>query len=140
MQTPSPLPSEAEAFVKEWLGDKWSAKALPGDASVRAYFRIAAPDGKTYMLAYYPPEVRPQLKRFMDAYNAVSPHGRVPNVLRHSEAVVVQHDAGDRTLFDLLHDDPAEGGKLYRVAIDLLVDFQRSPAQEINPPFTAGFF
>ena len=25
-------------------------------------------------------------------------------------------------------------------AIDLLVDFQRSPASEINPPFTSGFF
>ena len=140
MQTPSPLPSEAEAFVKQWLGERWSAEALPGDASVRAYFRIAAPDGETYMLAYYPPEVRSQLKRFMAAYDAVSPHGRVPGVVRHSDVAVVQKDVGDRTLFDLLHADPAQGGPLSRVAIDLLVDFQRSPAHEINPPFTSGFF
>lgn len=136
----SPLPAEAEAFVKEWLGNGWSAQALPGDASVRAYFRIAAPDGKTYMLAYYPAEVRPQLQRFMAAYEAVSPHGRVPGVLRHSDVAVAQNDVGDRTLFDLIHDRPAEGVRLYRAAIDLLVDFQRSPANEINPPFTAGFF
>ena len=140
MQTGSPLPSEAEAFVTEWLGKKWSAQALAGDASVRAYFRIAAPDGQTYMLAYYPPEVRPQLRRFMAAYDAVSPHGSVPGVVRHSDAAVVQLDVGDRTLYDLLHDDREEGVGLYRAAIDLLVGFQRSPAQEINPPFTAGFF
>jgi len=140
MQIGSPLPYEAEAFVTEWLGERWSAEALPGDASVRAYFRIAAPDGKTYMLAYYPPEVRPQLRQFMAAYEAVSPHGSVPGVVRHSDAAVVQHDVGDRTLYDLLHDDRDEGVRLYRSAIDLLVGFQRSPAQEINPPFTAGFF
>src|SRR5450759_345694 len=136
----SSLPAEAETFVKEWLGDRWTAQALPGDASVRADCRIAGPDGKTYMLAYYPPEVRSQLKRFMAAYEAVSQHGRVPDVLRHSDAAVMQHDVGDRTLFDLLHDNPVEGVRLYRAAIDLLVEFQRSPAREINPPFTAGFF
>jgi N-acetylmuramate 1-kinase len=140
MSMSSPLPAEAEAFVKESLGDQWTARALAGDASVRAYFRIAGLDGKTYMLAYYPPEVRTQLRRFMAAYEAVSPHARVPSVLRHSDVAVMQNDVGDRTLFDLLHDDAREGVPLYRAAIDLLVGFQRSPAGEINPPFTAGFF
>ena len=144
MQTSSPaslLPTEAEAFVREWLGESsYSVQALPGDASVRAYYRIAAPDGRTYMLAYYPPEVRSQLRRFMAAYEAVSQHGRVPGVLRHSEAAVVQNDVGERTLFDLLHQDRDEGVNLYRAAIDLLVDFQRSQAADINPAFTSGFF
>ncbi|HEY3057223.1 MAG TPA: phosphotransferase [Thermoanaerobaculia bacterium] len=139
MTSPS-LPAEAEAFVREWLGERWTAKALPGDASVRAYFRIGVPNGKTYMLAYYPAEVRSQLRRFMAAYEAVSPHGRVPDVLRASDVAVLQNDVGDRTLFDLVHDDREEGVRLYRAAIDLLVDFQRSPGREINPPFTAGFF
>src|SRR6266540_2000983 len=112
-----PLPAEAEAFVREWLGERWTAQALPGDASVRAYFRIAAPDGNTYMLAYYPPEVRAQLRRFMAAYEAVSPHGRVPEVLRASDFAVMQRDVGDRTLFDLVHDDRGVGVRLYRAAI-----------------------
>jgi N-acetylmuramate 1-kinase len=140
MSTSSPLPAEAEAFVKEWLGAGWTAQALPGDASVRAYFRIVASGGKTYMLAYYPPEVRTQLQRFMAAYEAVSTHGRVPDVLRHSEFAVMQHDVGDRTLFDLIHENREEGVRLYRAAIDLLAGFQRSPGRDINPPFTAGFF
>ena len=140
MTAPAPLPIEAERFVTEWLGRGWSAKALPGDASVRAYYRITGSGGETYMLAYYPPEVREQLRRFMAAYQAVSQHGQVPEVLRHSEAAVAQRDVGDRTLFDLLHDDRERGVRLYRSAIDLLVAFQRSPAFDINPPFTPGFF
>jgi N-acetylmuramate 1-kinase len=134
------LPSEAIAFLSECLGEQWKAEPLAGDASVRAYFRVIGPDQKSYMLAYYPEEVRGQLRRFMAAYTAVSPHGRIPAVVRHSESAVLQDDVGDRTLFDLLHKDRETGVRLYRSAIDLLVDFQRAPAREINPPFTSGFF
>lgn len=134
------LPAEAASFLSEYLGDQWKAEPLAGDASVRAYFRIVGADQKTYMLAYYPEEVRGQLRRFLAAYTAVSPHGRIPGVLRHSDCAVLQNDVGDRTLFDLLHSDPATGVRLYRSAIDLLVDFQKAPAGEINPPFTSGFF
>ena len=41
------------------------------DASVRRYFRIRMPDGSSQMLAYYPREVRAQLRQFLDAYKAV---------------------------------------------------------------------
>lgn len=135
----STVPAEAAAVLRQWLGEDWSATPLAGDASVRAYYRVVQPGG-TYMLAYYPPEVRDQLRRFMDAYRAVAPHARVPEVLQHCDFAVLQRDVGDRTLFDLLHADPVEGVRLYRAAIDLLVAFQRSPAREINPAFTAGFF
>jgi aminoglycoside/choline kinase family phosphotransferase len=138
--TTSALPDEATEFVNAWLGNGWTARPLAGDASVRAYYRISTPDHKTYMLAYYPLEVRAQLRRFLDAYAAVSPHGRVPEVLQHSGFAVVQHDVGDKTLYDLLHADRGQGLKLYRAAIDLLVGFQHAAAAEINPPFTAGFF
>src|SRR5262245_65386793 len=117
----SPLPDDAAAFLTECVGEGWTARALFGDASVRRYFRVTLPDGSTRMLAYYPAEVRAQLGTFLDAYRAVAPYGRVPKVLRHSDAAVLQHDVGDRTLFDLLHDDRAEGVRLYRAAIDALV-------------------
>ncbi|MEK6374427.1 MAG: phosphotransferase [Acidobacteriota bacterium] len=135
-----PLPDDAAAFLTECVGDGWTARALFGDASVRRYFRVTLPDGSTRMLAYYPVEVRPQLRTFLDAYNAVVPHGRIPEVLHYSDAAVLQSDVGDRTLFDLLHDDRSEGVRLYREAIDALVSFQRATAGSINPPFTAEFF
>lgn len=140
MSTSNPLPDEAAAFLRGRIGEEWSVQPLAGDASVRAYFRIVRPDGSTYMLAYYPPELRAQLQRFLGAYDAVSAHGRIPEVLHHSEEVILQVDVGDRTLFDLLHDDREEGLRRYRQAIELVVAFQRAGDAAINPPFTAEFF
>jgi len=136
----STLPEEAAAHVTEWLGPGWTARALAGDASVRAYFRIAAADGTSYILAYYPEEVRPQLARFLGAYESIAPHGRVPEVLKHCELAVLQHDVGDRTIFDVLHEDRADGLRLYGAAVDLLVAFQKAEDRRLNPPFTAEFF
>ncbi|HEY0159683.1 MAG TPA: phosphotransferase [Thermoanaerobaculia bacterium] len=136
----SSLPSEAAHYLDNWLGSGWTATPLAGDASVRAYYRVAAPDGTSYMLAYYPEEVRPQLARFLGAYEAVAPHGRVPEVLQHSDFAVLQRDVGDRTLFDVLHQDREEGLRLYRAALDLLAGFQRAPDRGLNAAFTAEFF
>jgi len=136
----SALPEEAAAFLRECVGDAWSAEPLAGDASVRRYFRVKLKDGSTQMLAYYPREVRAQLRQFLDAYRAVHPHGSVPEVLRYSDAAVLQVDVGDRTLFDLLHQDRVQGIRLYRKAIDTLVAFQRATSSEVNPPFSSDFF
>jgi N-acetylmuramate 1-kinase len=133
------LPSDASQHLTSWLGPNWSVRPLAGDASVRAYYRVTGPDGKSYILAYYPEEVRSQLARFLGAYDAVSPHVRAPEVLHHSEACVLQHDAGERTLFDVLHDDREDGVRLYHAALELLVDFQKTECS-INPPFTAASF
>ena len=134
------LPADAAQYVDQWLGAGWTARPLAGDASVRAYYRIEMPDGRTYMLAYYPPEVRAQLMRYLGATESVAPHARVPEVLQHCDAAVLQHDVGDRTLFAVLHDDREQGLRLYRAAIDLLAAFQKAPDRALNPPFTAGFF
>ncbi|HWW61573.1 MAG TPA: phosphotransferase [Thermoanaerobaculia bacterium] len=133
------LPDEVLACVREWLGDRWTARPLAGDASVRAYFRIGKPDGETVILTYYPEEVRPQLQRFLDAYAAVAPHARIPRLLHSSDLAALQVDVGDRTLYDVLHHDREEGIRLYREAIAMLIPFQRA-ASDLNAPFTAEFF
>src|SRR4051794_13047082 len=120
------LPDEATALLREVVGDDWMVEPLPGDASVRAYYRIRRPDGSSVMLTYYPAEVRSQLGRFLRAYEAVSPHAPIPELLRASDTTVLQHDVGDRTLFDVLHADREEGVRLYRAAIDALIRFQQS--------------
>jgi aminoglycoside/choline kinase family phosphotransferase len=134
------LPPEAARYVNDWLGDGWTARPLAGDASVRAYYRITGPDRTTYILAYYPEEVRAQLARFLGAYEAVSPHGRVPGVLQSCDVAVLQYDAGDRTIFAVLHEDREEGLRLYREALELLAAFQHAPDVALNAPFTAQFF
>lgn len=134
------LPSEVLAVVEEWLGAGCRVEPLAGDASVRAYYRVRTADGSPVMLAYYPEEVRPQLARFVRAYEALVPHARVPEVLRSSESVVLQHDVGDRTIFELLHEDRAAGIEAYRAAVELIVAFQRAGDPGLNAPFTAEFF
>jgi N-acetylmuramate 1-kinase len=134
------LPHDAATYVTHWLGPGWRADPLAGDASVRAYYRVTAADGASYILTYYPEEVRPQLTRFLGAYNAVAAHGPVPEVLQSCDLAVLQRDVGNRTLFDVLHEDREEGIRLYRRAIDLLAAFQKAPDAQLNPPFTAEFF
>jgi len=136
----SSLPEEAATWLNRWLGPGWTARPLAGDASVRAYYRVAEADGRTHMLAYYPEEVRHQLARFLGAYDVLTSHVRIPEVLHHADVAVLQHDVGDRTLFDVLHEDREEGIRLYRAAIELLADFQHAGRCELNAPFTAGFF
>ena len=133
------LPSDAAEKLNEWLGPHWSAQPLAGDASVRAYFRVTGEDGTTYIATYYPEEVRSQMGRVLGAFEAVAPYGPVPKMLHHGGVVTLQQDVGDRSIFDVLHEDRAEGLKLYRRAVELLVQFQRAECS-INAPFTAGFF
>ncbi|HYC92252.1 MAG TPA: phosphotransferase [Thermoanaerobaculia bacterium] len=134
------VPAEAAPYLDQWLGRGWSAQPLLGDASVRAYYRITAADGRTYMLTWYPEEVRAQLRRYLGATEAVAPHARVPEILQACDVAVLQHDAGDRTLFAVLHEDREEGLRLYRAAIDLLAAFQHAPDAGLNDAFTADFF
>lgn len=134
------VPHDAARYLDQWLGPGWSARPLAGDASVRAYSRVAAADGASYILCYYPEEVRPQLRRFLQAYEGVARHAPVPELLHASDVATLQRDAGDRTLFDVLHDDRDAGVRLYRAAIEMLVEFQRAGDPGVNVPFTAGFF
>jgi aminoglycoside/choline kinase family phosphotransferase len=136
----SGLPPEVEASLSDWLGAGWRAQPLAGDASVRAYYRITAGDARTYMLAYYPDEVRPQLKRGLSAYGALAGRAPLPPVLHASDDAVLQFDAGDRTIFEVLHRDREEGLRLYRRAAALLPSLQQTVDPGLNPPFTAEFF
>ena len=134
------LPEEAAAFLRESLGAEWTVAPLAGDASVRRYFRISLADGTTRMLVWYPDDVQPQLRRFLDAYASVKPHAYVPTVTHQSAFAALQEDVGDRTLYDLLHENRDEGVRWYRKAITLLFYFQRAGGTDINPPFTSSFF
>jgi len=134
------LPSEAASSVTEWLGPDWTARSLAGDASVRAYYRVTTAGGETFIVTYYPEDVRRELRHFLDAYESVASCCAAPEVLRHSESAVLQRDVGERTLFDALHQNREEGLRLYRAAIDLLAAFQKAPDRGLNPPFSAAFF
>lgn len=133
------LPHEVTRCLDLWLGSGWSAAPLAGDASIRVYYRVTSPRG-SWIAAWYPEEVRPQLARFLAAYRALVSHARVPQVLEHADSVMLQEDAGDRTLLDVVRGDREAGLRSYRAAIDLLVGFQSAGDPGINPPFSAQYF
>jgi hypothetical protein len=135
-------PAELEGYLRATLGDEIEVDPLLGDASVRAYYRVVAPGGTRYMVAYYPEPVREGVGRFLGAWEAIRHHASVPRIHSHCEFAVVQEDVGDVTLFELLEREPERAYTLYRASIDLLVRFQRSPAEAgaINPPFTKEDF
>ena len=140
MRTESPLPDEAAALLRRWMGDDWSAQPMFGDASVRAYYRVLRPDGGSYILTWYPAELHDDLRRFLDAYCALEPHELVPRVLDRGPSAVLQSDVGSRTLFDILHEDRETGVRLYHRAVALLAAFQKADGRSVNPPFDAAFF
>jgi aminoglycoside/choline kinase family phosphotransferase len=140
MSTAAPLPDEAADTLRGWLGTNWTALPLTGDASVRVYYRVRRYAGETFVLAYYPPEVRADLQRVMRAYRSVAKNAYVPRVIESNDFCSLQQDVGDRTLYDLLHETREEGVRWYRKAITLLAYFQQSGDVEVNPAFDAAFF
>jgi aminoglycoside/choline kinase family phosphotransferase len=140
MTEASELPVEVTAALQSCLGDGWSATRLPGDASVRVYYRVTTVDGSTHMLSWYPPEVRQDLTRVLSAYRAASKHAYLPKLMEYGEAAMLQQDVGDQTLFDLLQRGREEGVRWYRKAVTLLAYFQKAGAVDINRPFTGDFF
>lgn len=135
------VPSELRRCLDDWV-PRAEVIPLAGDASTRAYFRVAAPGGERYMAAFYPDAERPSLAAFLRAYESLAPVAPLPELLHHGEAATLQQDVGDITLFEILETDRKRGIRLYRQAVDVLVAFQSAPpaAREINPPFSAEKF
>src|SRR5437762_1086837 len=94
------FPPETAGFLNDAIGAGWTAQPLAGDASYRQYFRIIAPEGASYILAWYPDEVRPEKRRFLDAYRAVSPFAFVAKIVTSDDAPLLQQDVVDQTLFN----------------------------------------
>lgn len=135
----SELPEEAASALTGWLGSDWTVEPLPGDVSVRRYFRIRTTEG-TRILAWYPPDVRRQLARVVAANEALAPGLPVPAIYACSESAILQEDVGDLTLYRALEEDRAAGVRLFGRAVDLLDGLQSLPDPGLNPPFTAEFF
>lgn len=134
------IAGELAAQLDEWLGSGWAAEPLAGDASVRAYARISDAQGRTFMAAYYPEEVRAQLARFVATYLAIAPYAPLPRVDRTGSSVILQEDAGDETIFDVLHRDREAGLLLYSQAVEIAASLHGAPDPGINPSFTEESF
>lgn len=136
------VPPEAAADLDLWLGrTDWASERIAGDASARAYFRITVPGDAARILAWYPPEIRPDIERVVRAHDALRGHLPVPAILARSDRALLQEDAGDLTLTALLASDRSAALERYRDAVGLLATLQDARgATAVNPAFDADKF
>ncbi|MGK2859833.1 MAG: aminoglycoside phosphotransferase family protein [Thermoanaerobaculia bacterium] len=136
------LPPEAADDLDLWLGrPDWASERIAGDASARAYFRVAVPGEGTRVLAFYPPEIRADIARVARAHDALAGHLPVPKILARSERSILQEDVGDLSLTMLLARDREAAIARYREAVDHLGRLQGArEAEAINPAFDAEKF
>ena len=136
------LHSEIRALLDRQLGENaWTLEVLKGDASSRQYARARSPEGKSFILACYPEDVRSDLPRFLDAHSVLEGSVRVPELIESCSHGLLQHDVGELNLSTVLREDPDRGRELYRRAIDQLVRLQSVDCSGVpNHPFDARFF
>lgn len=136
------LHQDIRALLDERAGrDAWTLEVLRGDASSRQYARARADSGETFVVTYYPEDVRSHLPRFIAAHSMLSEALNVPELIDSCSCGLLQHDVGEVNLRAILQNDRDRAIELYREAIDQLVRLQSvDPSEVPNPPFDAPLF
>jgi aminoglycoside/choline kinase family phosphotransferase len=127
-------PAHAPAFhAAHGWGD---ADILPlaGDASFRRYFRVVAPGRSAVLMDAPPPNEDPR------PFLAVAEHLRAqgfsaPEPLARDLAngLVLLEDFGDARMREVVDAAPEAEQRIYREAVDLLVELHRQPAAALKP-------
>lgn len=113
---------------------------LPGDVSPRRYVRVELADGKTRILAVYPPELRSTCSRFLATTDLCRRFKiPVPEVVAGDcqEGFMLLEDVGRSTLFDLRRCAWDELAPYLDHAATLVSRIQGLPADavgQLNPP------
>ena len=128
------LPSGIDSFLKSAGWGDAAIDPIPGDASFRRYFRIAAPGRKAMLMFAPPPEEDPQ--PFLHVAKWLNENDqRAPEIFAEDAAQgwVLTEDFGNDRMRDWLDDNPQGEYLSYRTAIDALVELHRRPAGPFDP-------
>ncbi len=102
---------------------------LPGDASIRRYFRIHLADGNTFVLMELPPEMQPDLKNILSVWDYFWKHNLgVPERYGYAaqSGIIFSEDLGDLTLEQLVEGSSGEEYRpYYKQAVDLICRMQQ---------------
>jgi aminoglycoside/choline kinase family phosphotransferase len=130
--------------VEAWLaGIGFSLRELqplPGDVSSRQYSRLVLEDGRTAVLATYPPDVRGTCPRFLRTTGLLEQAGvRVPRVLAAAcdEGWMLLEDLGLNTLGDWRERPWSEVAPFFEDALQIAGRIARLPVESVdglNPP------
>lgn len=127
----------------EWLGERGfepeGLEEMLGDVSLRRYWRVRLPAGRTAVLASYPVELYPACERFLATTKLLQEIDvAVPAVLEADcrRGRVLLEDCGEDSLFDLSHRGWDELLPRLQEAIDIACRIRRLPTatvEALNP-------
>ncbi len=119
--------------------------ALPGDASMRKYYRIIHSTGKTLIVMDRGFPFRSSEDPFLLIQIFFQQHGiPVPNIdhIDESNGLIVLEDLGDKTLQSVFLESEEEALKIYTQTLDILLRLQRDCTQSRDkscPAFSIRF-
>lgn len=121
--------TQINAFIAQqpdWVGS--IREALRIDASVRRYYRLRHPDGKTAVLMDARPPLEDTATFAFMAQKLARLGFSVPTVYAtdHESGLILMEDFGDETFFDLLTAGKESPEKLLTLAVDALVHKYRA--------------
>ncbi|MBI4747864.1 MAG: phosphotransferase [Acidobacteria bacterium] len=125
-----------QTFLNHFFSDRSpQVDSLQGDASTRAYFRVSLPE-QSYIAAVYPDSFSLQEFPYL-VVTQLFEQFAVPVPRIHSmsdvEGIILQEDLGDLRFQDVLNElTPARLNELYREAITLLVEIQKTTDQAVT--------
>ncbi len=128
--------------LNDFLGSVgWSGaqiEPLAGDASFRRYFRIRHSSGKTAMLMDAPPPHEDPRPFLHVAKYLVSNGFRAPKIYGEDlvRGLVLIEDFGDERMREHLDAHPEDEERIYRQAIDTLIELDKRPVADV-PPYDA---
>ena len=121
-------PEQMEEFLEKagWGGAK--AKALPGDASFRRYFRVKRFGSSAMLMVAPPPNEDPA--PFLRAARWLEANGmRAPEIYADDQdhGLVLLEDFGEARMRDYLDQWPNDETDIYRAAVDALIVLHQLP-------------
>lgn len=125
-----------QTFLNRFFSDRSpQVDSLQGDASTRAYFRVSLPE-QSYIAAVYPDPFSVEEFPYL-VVTQLFEQFAVPVPRIHSisdvEGVILQEDLGDLRFQDVLDElTPTRLNELYREAITLLVEIQKTTDQAVT--------
>lgn len=135
--SPSMIPPDAApAFL---AANGWAdGEILPlaGDASFRRYFRIVAPGRSAVLMDAPPPHEDPRpFLAVADHLRSIGFHAPEPLARDLENGLVLLEDFGDARMREVVDAAPEAEQRVYRDAVDLLVELHRHPAPPHLSPY-----
>lgn len=129
-------PAAAPAFL---AANGWAdGEILPlaGDASFRRYFRVVAPGRSAVLMDAPPPHEDPRpFLAVAEHLRSIGFHAPEPLARDLENGLVLLEDFGDARMREVVDAAPEAEQRVYRDAVDLLVELHRHPAPPSLSPY-----